>query len=853
MQTLIQSAVQDLKFQKQQAVEAYYAKRRAPVFFEHYTKAIERALAVLWLELFPASPLCLLAIGGFGRGEMYPYSDVDLAIVSPEPLTAQQQEKAEIFVQALWDMQLSPAVKIGSVEELCESVREDITGDTAFLEARFLFGSHVLAEQLLQRMGLQRDTAAFIEAKLVEMQQRHAKSQGSGAVLEPNIKTCPGGLRDIHTMLWLARAQGLDAPLSTLISQGVVTRPEAVMLLNSHKKLAAIRIDLHLAAGRSEDRLIFDLQTQVAENMGWRDDVHRIKSEKLMRVFYRASKTVMQLNGILLPMLRGRVYSQANRIVHRIDDDYYQVGNQLAVYDKKLFFRRPEHLWKAMEILQTRNDIITLAPKTLRNWWAASRKINRAFYADPENRRRFVGFFKHGEGLTHVMRFLNLYGALERYLPAWDKIVGLLQHDLFHIYPVDDHILTVLHNMRRLAMDSRSHELPFASALMHAFEKQHILYLAALFHDIAKGRGGDHSIEGIADARRFAADHFLSEEESDLLAWLVEDHLLMSAVAQKEDIQDPDVINNFCGRVKTQERLNALYLLTVADIRGTNPKLWNSWRAGLLENLFHAAARRFAGESGTRHVITSRRQQGAADQLTRAGTPEKQQQKLWQALGSAYFVRHELREILWHTANLVHQTEQPQVRSRILPDSDTLQVMVFMPNQPRLFARLCRIFSHHGLDILAARAFVTEHGYILDTFIVQIPPKHAAADYPNVQSALEAEINNFIHGYDTTAEHTACGIRSRRSRHLPIAPGVHLAAEQDYPGWYTLEIVAVNRPYLLADVAEVLSDQDISLRYAKIATLDERVEDSFVLFSPHLENPKNQLALKQALLAQLSV
>ncbi|MBF0802858.1 MULTISPECIES: [protein-PII] uridylyltransferase [unclassified Neisseria] len=852
MQTLIQSALHKLQSEKRQAVEAYCARRQVPVFFERHTQAVERALAVLWTALFSDNTMCLLATGGFGRGEMYPYSDVDLALVSPEPLTEKQQEKAAIFVQALWDMQLAPAVKSGSVEELCESVCEDITGDTAFLEARFLFGNHDLAKQLLQQLDLQRDTSAFIEAKMLEMQQRHAKSQGSGALLEPNIKTCPGGLRDIHTMLWLARVQGLAMPLTTLISQGVVTRPEAVMLLNSHKKLAAIRIDLHLAAGRSEDRLIFDLQTQVAENMGWHDDEHRIKSEKLMRVFYRAGKTVMQLNGILLPMLRGRVYSQAGRIVCRIDDDYYQVGNQLAVYDKKLFTRRPEHLWKAIGILQTRKDILTLAPKTLRNWWAASRKINRAFYGNPENRRRFAGFFKHGEGLTHVMRFLNLYGALERYLPAWGKIVGLLQHDLFHIYPVDDHILTVLHNMRRLAMDSRSHELPFASALMHAFEKQHILYLAALFHDIAKGRGGDHSIEGVADARRFAADHFLSKEESSLLAWLVENHLLMSAVAQKEDIQDPDVIDSFCERVETQERLTALYLLTVADIRGTNPKLWNSWRAGLLENLFHAAARRLAGESGSRTMVVGRRRQGAADQLTRAGTPEKQQRQLWQALGPAYFVRHELREILWHTANLVHQTEAPQVRSRILPDSGTLEVMVFMPNQPRLFARLCRIFSRHSFDILAARAFVTEHGYILDTFIVQLPPGRAAADYPNVQSALEAEINNFIHGCDTTAGHTACGIRSRRSRHLPIAPGVHLSAEQDSPGWYTLEIVAANRPYLLADIAEVLSDQEISLRYAKIATLDERVEDSFVLFSPHLENPKKQLALKQALLAQLS-
>lgn len=854
MHNLIPLAADTLKTRKQQAVDAYRVRHNPLIFFEQYGAAVEEALAVLWQTLFSDhTNLCLMATGGFGRGEMYPYSDVDLALVSAEPLTSQEQERTAAFVQALWDMQLTPALKAGSISELCESAREDITGDTAFLEARILCGNRSVGTELLERMNLQRDTVSFIEAKLLEMQQRHAKSQGTGAVLEPNIKTCPGGLRDIHTMLWLAKAQGLDAPLGTLIAQGVLTRTEAAMLLNSHTRLATIRIELHLSAGRNEDRLIFDLQSQVAENLGWQNESRRERSEKLMRMFYRAGKTLIQLGGILLPMLRGRVYSLVRRVVHRIDEHYYQLDNQVAVYDKKLFARQPEHLFKIIEILQTRNDISSIAPKTLRAWWAATRKINRRFYDNAENRRRFVGFFKQGEGLTHVMRFLNLYGVLERYLPAWGKIVGLLQHDLFHIYPVDDHILTVLHNMRRLAMDSRSHELPFASALMHAFEKKHILYLAAFFHDIAKGRGGDHSIEGIADARRFADDHFLSEEESALLCWLVEDHLLMSAVAQKEDIQDPDVISHFCERVQTRERLSALYLLTVSDIRGTNPKLWNSWKAGLLESLFHAAARRFAGESGSRHQLVSRRQQSAVDQLNRAGTPEKQQKKLWQALGSAYFVRHELQDILWHTANLVHQTESPQIRSRLL-EGGTLQVMVFMPNAPRLFARLCRIFSRHGFDILAARAFVTEHNYILDTFIVQIPEKYDSGEYRSVQSGLEAEINNFIHGFDTTQNHTphSTAVRSRRSRHLPIAPSVHLMPETDYPGWYTLEIVAVNRPYLLADIAEVLSAQDISLRYAKIATLDERAEDSFVLFSPQLDNPKKQLALTQALLEQLS-
>ncbi|STZ76520.1 [protein-PII] uridylyltransferase [Bergeriella denitrificans] len=848
-----QAAYQTFSAQKQQAAAAFLERGRPAAFFRAYCEAAETLLRALWQPLFDGSGLSLLATGGFGRGELYPHSDLDLAIVAPSEISDGLQEKISAFVQTLWDMKLQPSVKSGSIAELCDSAAQDITGDTAFLEARFLCGNPEAAAKLLGDTAAQRDVAGFTEAKLLEMHQRHHKSQGSGAVLEPNIKSCPGGLRDIHTMLWLAKAQGLDTAPSALIAQGILTRSEAVMLIRSYKQLAALRIHLHLCAARAEDRLIFDLQGQVAESTGIGDDSLRRKSEKLMRVFYRTVKTVTRLNGILLPMLQGRIYSPLQHARFPIDDDYVQINNQIAVFDTEIFRRNPRHIFKIIQHLQARNDITALEPQTLRAWWAAARHIDSGFYAHEDNRRRFVGFFRNGQGLTHVLRFLNLYGILGSYLPAWEKIVGLLQHDLFHVYPVDDHILTVVHNMRRLALDSHSHELPFASALMQGFPQQSVLYLAAFFHDIAKGRGGDHAIEGIADARQFAADHFLSPEEADLLAWLVEDHLLMSAVAQKEDIQDPDVLRAFCARVKTYERLVALYLLTIADIRGTNPKLWNTWRASLLESLFHAAARYLSGSGNNARAVFSLRQQEAAELLTRTGAPEKQQKKLWQALGSAYFARHQTREVLWHTANLVHDFETPLVRSRILPESDTFQVMIFMPNGPRLFARLCRIFSRHGFDILAARAFITEHNYILDTFIVQIPAQHAPDDYPNIQSALEAELNSFIHGH-TVLDQQSYGYRlSRRSRYLAIAPSVTITQEEDYPGWYTVDVIAVNRAYLLADLAEVFFAHDVSLRYAKIATLDERVEDSFIVYGPSLENPKHQQALKQALSEQLVV
>ena len=849
--TEIRHTLENFSNRRQQAVEHYREKNNPAIFFKEYGSAMETLLTGLWQTIFDTDRLCLLATGGFGRKELYPYSDIDLAVVAPDTVSESDQEKITAFVQTLWDLKLMPSVKSGSCDELCASLREDITGDTAFLEARFLCGNRRLAEETLARIENQRDTAAFVEAKLAEMQQRHTKSQGSGAVLEPNIKSCPGGLRDIHTMLWIAKAQGLDTKIASLIGQNILTHTEAKALTRSYKTLAAVRISLHIHAKRAEDRLIFDLQAQVAEYTGRHGGTPQQRSEKLMRTFYRAAKTVKQLNGILLPMLQSRIYSAPKHIIHAIDEDYYQVNNQVAAKDTRIFSRRPAHIFKIIQILQSRNDITAIEPQTLRAWWAATQNIRADFYNAPDNRKQFIGFFKYGEGLTHIMRFLNLYGVLGRYLPAWEKITGLLQHDLFHIYPVDDHILTVLHNIRRFAIEARSHENPFASSLMQSFSQQHILYLAAVFHDIAKGRGGDHSLQGVADAEKFAADHFLSQEESDLLTWLVENHLLMSTVAQKEDIQAPDVVNNFCRRVGTQERLTALYLLTIADIRGTNPKLWNNWRASLLETLFHAAASNLNGGTGNTKAVFSRRQQEAADLLSRTGSPEVQQKKLWRALGSAYFVRHQTREILWHTANLVHDIETPLIRSRILPESDTFQVMIFMPNGPRLFARLCRIFSRHGFDILAARAFITEHNYILDTFIVQIPSCHHPSDYPNIQSALEAELNSFIHGYTAEEPTPHSRLLSRRGRYMPIAPSIAITHDEDYPDWYTIEITAVNRAFLLADIAEVFFAKNVSLRYAKIATMDERVEDNFIVYGPDLKNLKNQSALRQALLEQL--
>lgn len=849
---LIDCLKQELHSRKQAITQDYLSHRHPSRFFEAYGAALDRCLGRLWQEFFINMPVCLIATGGYGRQEMYPHSDVDLAIVSTHILSDAEEQQIARFVQTLWDVGLAPAAKIGSIRQLLLSAQEDLTSDTAFLEARFVCGNHKVADDFLAKLNLQRDVAAFIEGKLIEKAQRHNKSRGATSQLEPNIKTCPGGLRDLHTMLWLAKAQGLRPHFLTLVHEGILTRPEAGLLMHSHKQLARMRIELHLLAGREEDRLIFDLQRQVAERLGFKDNDSSMKSEQLMKQLYRAIKNVKQLNGILLPMLKGRVFSSLPRIVHDIDEHYYQVGTAIAVRNIKLFQQQPREIFNILRVIQNHPDLDLIAPRTLRAWWLAAQKINDSFYADVENRLMFISIFRHGTGVTHILRFLNLYGILGRYLKPWGKIVGLLQHDLFHIYPVDDHILMVVRNMRRLALTAHSHELPFASGLMESFPYKTVLYLAALFHDIAKGRGGDHAQLGVDDARQFAKDHFLTHYETDLLCWLVEDHLIMSTTSQKEDISDPEVVNRFCQHVKTRDRLVALYLLTVVDIRGTNPKIWNDWKAGLLENLFQAALKTLSGLGSNQRITISRRQQAAITILDQQGHSEKNQRALWHILGPSYWVRHEKQDIQWHVSQLIGRENEPQASIKIDVALKTLKVMVFMPNAPKLFAQLCAIFSQQNLDILTARAYVTNHQFILDTFYLLIPDGFEEDEYPDIAAILQATLGHFILGkyINIPAPRPA----SRRIRHTQIAPRIQLYEEDSgkQAHVYVLNIITANRRGLLANIAKVLSDFEISLIHAHIMTLDARVEDTFLIKSESLEDTKTQLALKQTLLEVLT-
>lgn len=850
MNTFIADLANRLAQGKAYLQEQYRRNLHVHDFFSGSLKLRHDIIHELAKKTFNNNEISILATGGFGRGEVYPFSDTDIAIILSNTLSGSLKNQSEEFIQALWDIGLNPAPKIGTIEELLHSANNDLTGDTALMESRFLFGLQTLAEQFNQQLMLQRNIVAYIDGKLSELEQRHAKSQGSGSLLEPNVKTCPGGLRDIHTMIWLAEVQGLPFDFSSLVRRKILTRQEALLLVKSHQTLASMRIELHFAAQKCEDKLLFDWQNKIAQTLNLSDDSFSLKSEKLMKSFYRAVKTVRQLDGIILPMLKERFSSLYPRHLHIINQYYEQHSRLIAVRDKSLFIKDETQIFNMIRTFQDNPDIVSIEPQSLRYFWNAAQKIGRQFRKNINNRKLFIELFKNGTRLTHILRILNLYGVLGKYLPVFDRIVGLLQHDLFHIYPVDDHILTVVRNLRRLAKEEYAHEFPFASALMHNFAHKDILYLSALFHDIAKGRGGEHDILGAKEAEKFAQEHFLSEDETALFVWLVKNHLLLSLTAQKEDIGNLKTIEKFCQTVDNTEKLAALYLLTVADVRGTNPAIWNSWKAGLFENLFQAALQFLQGTKNNQVVVAGRRKQIAINELNLLNIKEKEQKKLFHSLGDAYFVRHQKADIRWH---LQHIAQHPNTACYALRHNDDrlLQVMVYMPNAERLFVGLCQMFSHFRLDIMQARAYLTEHNFVLDTFVLYPPPMTDDEEWQEIEGCLKQNLQQFIDNKRPShIENAPKRLPNRRAKHQPIVSTVSI--DESDNGQFTLYVVTHNRPYLLATIADTLYESGINIRHAQINTLGERVEDSFLIDAPHLQEVKNRILLKNTLLQKMS-
>jgi [protein-PII] uridylyltransferase len=824
------------------------ARRSPRDLLRRQARLIDRQLKEVWTGQAMPRDVALAAVGGYGRGELFPCSDVDLLILLSGPADASLARKIEELIGTLWDIGIEVGHSVRTIEECTTLASSDVTVQTTLLEARLLAGRRELFARFVKRTAETLDPAQFLHAKLLEQEQRHLRYGETN--LEPNIKESTGGLRDLQTVLWIARAAGIGKSWLDLARRGVITNAEVREIQQHESLLQSLRIRLHYLAGRREDRLLFDFQTALAREFDLHDRPHRLASEQLMQRYYLTAKAVSQLATVMLQNLGVRIASPHDKDYHPINERFGSRDELLTAVDERLFERKPSAILESFLLLQQHPELKGVSAPTLRALWRARRLINAGFRKDPVNRERFLEVLRSPTRVERALRRMNEYGVLGRYLPAFGKIVGQMQHDLYHVYTVDEHILRVVRNLRRFSIPELAHEFPLCSRLMSSFGRLELLYLAALFHDIAKGRGGDHSTLGAVDAREFCRAHGLSREDADLVAWLVESHLVMSSTAQKQDIADPAVVQAFAARVRDERRLAALYLLTVADIRGTSPKVWNAWKAKLLEDLFWATRRLLAGDKFSLASNVQARQDEARSKLRLYAVPEDAEKKLWAQLDDTYFLRHEAQEIAWHTRLLYYrvQTQGPVVKARLSPAGEGLQVMIYVPDQKELFARICSFFERISYDIFEAKIYTTRHGYALDSFQVQ-DPDNRRPQYRDVIGLIEHELAERLQQKSALPQLTKPRL-NRQLRHFPISPEVHIQPDEKGTS-SVLSVIAGDRPGLLSRIARVLTAHDINLHTAKINTLGVRAEDVFIITGHALKNPKTVVRLESDLVEQL--
>ncbi|MFC7299408.1 [protein-PII] uridylyltransferase [Herminiimonas aquatilis] len=841
---------EQLKAERQAVIDQFLQDGKAEQLLTHLKDKVDSALSKAWTTFDLPASAALVAVGGYGRGELFPHSDVDVLILLQDAPDEALQGKLEELIQLFWDIGLEIGHSIRTIDECLSESAADITVQTSLLEARLIMGNKAQFELLKERCDAAMDPRAFFQDKTLELRQRHAKYEDTPYSLEPNCKESPGGLRDLQVILWVAKAAGLGDSWPALAERGLITPTEARQLKQKERALKDVRIRLHIIANRREDRLVFDIQTAIAESIGFKSTETRRASEYLMQRYYLAAKAVTQLNAILLQNIEAQLFPQMTSPV-AVNERFNEVNGFIDITHDDTFEVTPSAMLEVFLLLSLHPELKGMTSRTFRALWHSRFKIDNKFRRDPANRALFMKILQAPQGITHALRRMNQTSVLGRYLPNFRKIVGQMQHDLFHVYTVDQHIMMVVRNVRRFMLSEHAHEYPFCSQLAADFNKPWLLYIAALFHDIAKGRGGDHSQLGMEDARNFCVDHGLSVEDTEMVVFLVENHLTMSQVAQKQDLSDPEVIRTFATLVKDERHLTALYLLTVADIRGTSPKVWNAWKGKLLEDLYHMTSRVFGGQAPSADRELKNRQEEALKSLRLFGLSDKAHVKLWEQLDVVYFLRHDAADIAWQTRVLYDKIDSatPVVKCRLAPIGEGLQVTVYVKDQPDLFARICSYFDHKNFSILDAKIHTTKHGYALDTFLITEP---AFADsYRDLISLIEHDLTKML-TVQSDLPLPSKGRLSRLCRNFPATPTVDLRPDER-GRYYLLTVSANDRNGLLYSIANVLTKYKVNLHTAKVMTLGERVEDVFLIDGPALNNPRSQIQLESDLLDALRV
>ena len=776
--------------------------------------------------------LALVAVGGYGRGELHPCSDIDVMMLLPDVPAADVEQRLSAFITALWDLGLEIGHSVRTVSQCIEEATADLTVATTLMEARLLDGPVELFEDLQAAVGPDKiwPSREFFGEKRREQIARHHRYHDTAYNLEPNVKGSPGGLRDIQMIGWVAKRHFGVRTLDELVDHHFLTPGQLRRLNDGQAFLWRVRFALHTLTGRREDRLLFDHQVKLAEMLGYEDASYTLAVEQLMQRYYRTVMDLSRLNEMLLQLFEEAILMDPEAPPEPLNDRFQLKNGFLQTVHDRVFVNEPSALLELFLLLQQNQDIRGVSAYTIglirRNLYL----IDEEFRQNPRNHRLFLSILRAPKGVTHELRRMNLYGVLGLYIPAFGRIVGRMQYDLFHAYTVDEHTLFVVSNLRRFALQRFDHEYPHCSRIMQSLEKPEIAYLSGLFHDIAKGRGGDHSELGAVDAEAFCLEHGMSQYEARLVAWLVLNHLALSTTAQKRDIGDPDVVNEFAALVGDQAHLDFLYVLTVADVRGTNPNLWNSWKASLFRDLYtltSKALRRGLENPIDRDQLILEKKAESRTQLNEAGVDDDRIDSVWRLLNDRYFLRHRSNEIAWHTEWLADSDTSSEiglVDVRRQPEGDGVEAVLYTPRQQHTFAYATAVLDELGMTIVDARIEPLENDYSLDSFIFMELDKRTEIDDSRMAKIRRSLTRVLTSSDDEVVKVTRSP--TRQARMFTTQTTVEFNPETTR-GLTFMELQAADRPGLLSKVGKVFIEQGVDIDAAKIMTIGERAEDVF--------------------------
>ena len=816
--------------------QRFLAGEAAGLLVHDRAKLIDMIILTVWRRTVGDTlpDISLIAVGGYGRGELHPYSDVDLLILLSDEQKAEAREPVSRFLALLWDLGLEVGHSTRTVEECAEEGRQDITVATTLMESRSLVGPGKLLEDMQLAVAPQEiwPIRTFFEAKLKEQHARHRRYNDTAYNLEPNVKGSPGGLRDIQMITWVTKRHFGTGRLSELIEHGFLTSGQLRLLQQGREFLWRIRFALHILTGRREDRLLFDYQTKIAQLFGYQNASYMLAVEQLMQRYYRTVMDLSRLNEMLLQLFQEAILMNPDVEPEPLNERFQIKNGFLQIVDDTVFEEQPSALLELFLLLQQRPEINGVSAFTITAIKRNLNLIDDEFRQDPRNHELFLMILRAPAGVTHELRRMNTYGVLGRYIPAFGRIVGRMQYDLFHAYTVDEHTLFVVSNLRRFALRRFDHEFARCSQIMQSLRVPDVAYLAGLFHDIAKGRGGDHSELGAVDAEAFCLEHGLSRYDARLVAWLVRHHLTLSLTAQKKDIGDPAVIKDFAELVGDELHLDYLYLLTVADVRATNPKLWNSWREQLFEGLYRLAKqalRRGLENPIDKEELIRQRKLEARELLSRSNVDSGIVDRIWANYTDDYFLRCRPDEIHSHTllfADPQHQGHEVMVDLLDQAFQGGTAVFIFAPQEQYAFATATAVLDALGLNVADARIIPLKNAWSLSTFVVL----EQTGDLITDDAKLDQIKRRLTHALTTSdSSHMTVTRRAPRQVRMFSTPTIVNFAADETNNRTVMEIIAGDRPGLLSEVGQILREYRINIQTAKILTVGERAEDVFFI------------------------